>query len=49
VVSGTETIRPRLPTRVRTISVATTWVVSTSEAPRPEEMNSSSSGSDAPA
>ena len=48
VVTGTEATSPMLPTSVLTISVATSWLVATSPRLRPERLNSSSSGSDAP-
>ena len=46
---GTDATSPMLPTRVRTTSVATSWVVTTSPKVRPDSENSSSSGSEAPA
>ena len=49
VVTGTDATRPMLPTRVRTISVATSWLVATSPRLRPDRLKSSSSGRDAPA
>jgi len=48
-VTGTDATSPMLPTSVRTISVATSWLVATSPRLRPERLNNSSSGSDAPA
>jgi hypothetical protein len=38
-----------LPTSVLTTSVATSWLVTTSVRPRPDRVNNSSSGSEAPA
>jgi hypothetical protein len=49
VVIGTEATSPMLPTSVRTISVATSWVVTTSPSARPEMLKISISGSEAPA
>ena len=46
---GTEATSPMLPTSVRTISVATSWVVTTSPRLRPETLKINMSGSDAPA
>ena len=48
-MTGTEATSPMLPTSVRTISIATSWLVATSTTLRPESRNTSSSGSDAPA
>ena len=49
VVIGTEATSPMLPTRVRTTSVATSCAVTTSPRARPDSVNSSNSGSEAPA
>jgi hypothetical protein len=49
VVIGTEATSPMLPTSVRTISVATSSVVTTSPSARPEMLKISISGSEAPA
>jgi hypothetical protein len=49
VVIGTEATSPMLPTSVRTTSVATSCAVTTSPSARPDRVNSSSSGSEAPA
>jgi hypothetical protein len=49
VVTGTEATSPMLPTRVLTISVVTSWLVATSPRLRPDRLNSSRSGSEAPA
>jgi hypothetical protein len=48
-VTGTEATSPMLPTSVRTISEAMSWLVTTSRRLRPESWNTSSSGSAAPA
>ena len=49
VVIGTDATSPMLPTSVRTTSVATSWRSRPRRAPRPDSVNSSSSGSEAPA
>lgn len=49
VVRGTEATRPMLPTRVRTISVATTSPLATAPSDWPLRTNSTSSGIEAPA
>ena len=49
VVMGTAETRPMLPTSVRTISWATISLVRTSPRCRLDSVNSTSSGSDAPA
>ena len=48
-MTGTDATSPMPPTSVRTISMATSWVLATSRMLRPESRNTSSSGSDAPA